>query len=63
MAKYKFIKLSDNSNEFDIATITHEFESIQLDEIVEQFHDFLKGVGFSPGDRLEIIRDKKKSDQ
>lgn len=54
---YKFIKIKDPENEFDKTDITFEIknEDVILDDLVEEFVNFLKAVGYSIKD-LEIIK-------
>lgn len=46
MAKYKFIKLPDDHNRFDLATVEHSFQTENLTDILEEFTNFLTGAGF-----------------
>ena len=47
MAKYTLIKEPDKTNEFDLTTVSIEFEAEQIEQVFESFEDFLKASGFS----------------
>jgi len=47
MAKYTLTKEPDKTNDFDLTTVSIEFEAEQIEQVFESFEDFLKGCGFS----------------
>lgn len=62
---HKFIFISnyvpdqfDSSNSYKV---THEFEAGELDTILAQFGDFLRGTGFSFEGQLEVVNDYPES--
>ena len=45
---YKFIKMKDLTNQFDIAEISMSVDALTTDDIVTEFKYFLLGCGFHP---------------
>jgi len=56
MSKFSF------SHTLDDLKITHEFEEIQLNNVIENFESFLRGCGFVFDGNLEIVSDSSRSD-
>jgi hypothetical protein len=46
MSKYIFIKKPDENNQYDISTITFEFQTVDKSDLLENFEDFLKACGY-----------------
>ena len=42
-------------------TVTHEFAAISIPEILPQFEDFLKGLGFNLNGTIEVIAPEDSS--
>jgi hypothetical protein len=49
MSKFTF------AHTLDDLKITHEFEEIQLNNVIENFESFLRGCGFIFDGNLEIV--------
>jgi len=47
MAKYVFKKLKDETNHYDVSELTMEVEAENINDIIEEFSNFLKGSGFT----------------
>jgi hypothetical protein len=46
MSKYIFIKKPDENNQYDISTVTFEFQTVDKSDLIENFEDFLKACGY-----------------
>jgi len=53
MSKFTF------THTLDDLKITHEFEAIQINKVVENFEDFLRGCGYVFDGNLEIVEQEK----
>lgn len=60
---YKFIKVRDPNNEFDICDIEIKIDSssVTLTELVEVFEDFLKSCSYGlDGKSIEIVEKEEE---
>ena len=48
--QYKFIKEKDPDNRFDTTRVTIECDTVDKQELLEAFYDFLDGCGFHTAD-------------
>lgn len=53
----KFIKYKDPDNHYDKTTVIIKSESVVLQDILEDFEEFLKACGFNFDGHLDIVSD------
>lgn len=44
---FKFIKIRDDENDFDLTDVMHKTDANTLDDILREFALFLRGCGYS----------------
>lgn len=52
---YKFTRLRDNNNPYDISSLEMTADAVTLGEILQEFEYFLRGCGFIFEGSLEIV--------
>ena len=62
---YKFIKMRDENNEYDISDIEVVIDNgdATLNELLAQFEDFLLGCGYRFDGHIDIINDDIEYDE
>lgn len=55
MSKYIFKSIKDPENRFDITEVTFEIDTVNREELVEQFIAFLKACGYGTKDLEDLI--------
>jgi hypothetical protein len=56
MSKFTFIQEENYNN----SKTTFEFEAVQLEDVLEQFKNFLQGCGYNlDGGHLEVVDDEQ----
>ena len=55
--KYKFIKIKDAENRYDISSVTMEVDTTDLTKLIEEFELFLRACSFGFDGHLDIVKD------
>lgn len=63
MAKYKFIKYPDKNNSYDRTKVIITTEAECIEQILEDFEDFLRGSAFHPNGTLEVVKEESGEDE
>ena len=55
---YKFIKMREIDNEFDVSEIEFRIDTVNRDTLLEEFEHFLKACGYHINGTLDIVEDE-----
>lgn len=58
---YRFIKIKDPDNHFEVSDIQFDVETVDLSEVIEQFSRFLLACGFVFEGELEIVKEESNT--
>ena len=61
---YRFIKYSDNSNEYDITNVLISIDrDASRDELLQAFADFLRACTFVVDGEIDVVKNEEQTEE